>query len=449
MIDVYREAPPNRIEPYITAFKTFAPMMAGKNPPWINQLRKSAIAHFAEIGFPTMQHEDWKYTNVAPLINLPFQPVTFSPATISSEEIRPFTFNNMRGNRLVFLNGKFSAELSAILEDEEVAMINLLEAMEIYPREIEKHLGNYASHGDNAFASLNAAFFQDGAFISLPAGKKFDAPIHLLFVTSAAESGTTAHPRTLILAGKRSKLTVIESYVTIGDSPCFTNPVTEIFLDKDAELEHCKVQMECRECFHIASIQARQNQGSRFMSHSISIGGRIARNDIKTLLAGEECSCVLNGLYLGKDEQLIDHHTLVDHAKPRCESHEFYHGVLDEHSHGVFNGKIVVQQDAQKTNARQTNRNLLLSDTATIDTKPQLEIFADDVKCTHGATVGQLDEQAIFYLRSRGIGAENARRMLIYAFVSDVVNRISIEPVRAELDKILAERFQSKTAIAA
>jgi Fe-S cluster assembly protein SufD len=441
MIDVVHETLAEQTNPYAAEFKTFAPTVANKNPPWINQTRKSAIAHFAEIGFPTVQQEDWKYTNVAPLVNFPFKPATSQPAPISADDIKQFTFNDMRGSRLVFLNGQFAQNLSRIFDESEIALASLLSAMEIFPRTVEKHLGNYARYDENAFTSLNTAFFQDGAFISLPDDTQLDAPVHLLFLSSAAEKGATTHPRTLILVGKRSKMTVIENYVTIGNAPCFTNSVTEIHLQDDAELEHCKVQMECSDCFHIATIQAQQRQNSRFTSHSISLGGKIARNDIKTSFIGEGCHSLLNGLYLGRDEQLVDHHTSVEHAKPRCQSHEFYHGVLDGNSRGVFNGKIFVHQDAQKTDAKQTNRNLLLSDSATIDTKPQLEIFAHDVKCTHGATVGQLDEQAIFYLRARGIGINAARQMLIYAFVSDVVNRISIEPVRRELDRILSERF--------
>ena len=243
----------------------------------------------------------------------------------------------------------------------------------------------------------------------------------MLFIGASEQAGATALPRNLILAQRGARLKVIESYVSLSDAARVTNTVTELALEEGAEVEHCKVQQESGRAFHIATIQAMQAKDSRWTSHSIATGLRLARNQIQTLLNAEGAEAILNGLYLGDAEQLIDHHTVVDHARAHCESHEFYHGILAGRAHGVFNGKIFVRQDAQKTNAKQTNRNLLLSDNAVIDTKPQLEIFADDVKCTHGAVVGQLSDEAVFYLRSRGIGVEHARRMLIQAFASDVI----------------------------
>jgi Fe-S cluster assembly protein SufD len=248
-------------------------------------------------------------------------------------------------------------------------------------------------------------------------------------------------PRNLILAGPGASAKILESYVSLGSAAQVTNAVTELVLDPDANVEHCRIQQENDRSFHIATVQARQGRDSRWLSHSIAVGARLARNHVNTVLDGTGAEGVLNGLYLGRDEQLIDHHTVVDHATPHCESHEYYHGILADKSHGVFNGKILVRKDAQKTNAKQTNRNLLLSDSAAIDTKPQLEIFADDVKCTHGATVGQLSEEALFYLRARGIGLENARRMLIRAFASDMVDRIGLPSVRAALEEMLLQRI--------
>jgi Fe-S cluster assembly protein SufD len=240
---------------------------------------------------------------------------------------------------------------------------------------------------------------------------------------------------------------IVESFVSLADAAHFTNTVTELVLGAEANVDHCKIQEENERAIHIAAVQAQQARGSRWTSHSISTGARLARHQIQTVFQGEHGTCVLNGLYLGRRDQLTDHHTVVDHARPRCESHEFYHGVLSGRARGVFNGKIFVRQDAQKTNAKQNNRNLLLSDEAVVHTKPQLEIFADDVKCTHGATVGQLDEEAVFYLRSRGIGLAQARQIMVRAFASDVVERIPLEPVRAHLNHMLTERFQDKPAL--
>jgi Fe-S cluster assembly protein SufD len=442
MTATYRDNIRHQTEPYVAAFKEFGPAIAHKNPPWISQLRKSAMRHFAEIGFPSTDLEEWKYTNVSPLMEMAFKPASLEPATIEFDQVQPHTFG-LPGSRLVFVNGRFSAEFSDLPERHGSAhMGSLLAAMEHFPREVERHLGASARFDNNPFTSINTAFFSDGAFVTLPPKEVLDQPILILFVSLAANAGATTHPRNLIIADERSHGTIIEAYVSLGESPCFTNPVTEIVVGRHATVEHLKIQMECADCFHIAAVEARQEQDSRFISHSVSVGARLVRNEIHSLMDAPGADCVFNGLFLGKDSQLVDHHTSVEHAKPRCSSHEFYHGVLADHSHGVFNGKIHVHPDAQKTDARQTNRNLLLSDDAIIDTKPQLEIFADDVKCTHGATVGQLDEEAVFYLRSRGIGLATARQMLIHAFVSDVVNRINVPLVRTRLERLLADRFR-------
>ena len=445
MIEVFEKPTLSPSEPYEVRFKTFLQTVASKNPPWIKQIRKSAFARFAEVGFPTARNEDWKFTNIAPLLKLPFHPLEAPSRTLACEEVEPFRFGAREGRLLVFVDGHFAPKLSSLPDDEDGLQLGSLRAMlENNSREIEKHLAHYASDA-NAFTALNTAFFQDGAFVSVPAGRVVEDPVHLLFIAATNEPGAALHPRNLILAQKRSAVKILETYVSLTDAPYFTNAVTEIVVEPDAQIEHCKIQRESENAFHLATIKTNQNKNSRWTSHSISSGARLARNDIQSVLNAEGAECILNGLYLGRGEQLVDHHTVVEHAKPNCESHEFYHGILDGKSRGVFNGKIFVQQDAQKTNAKQTNRNLLLSDDAVVDTKPQLEIFADDVKCTHGATVGQLDEDAIFYLRSRGIGLENARRMLIHAFAHDVVERINLEAVRAELDKFLMERFEGAT----
>ncbi len=273
-------------------------------------------------------------------------------------------------------------------------------------------------------------------------------PVHLLFIATETGAGATAHPRNLIIAEKNSRLTVIESYVGAADGGYFTNAVEELIIGVNAVVEHCKFQDEGASAFHIAAIHAHLGRNCNFIAHSVATGARLSRNNIRTSLADEGVECVLNGLYLTRDEQLADHHMIVEHAKPHCNSHEYYNGILDGRSRGVFHGRILVRPDAQKTDAKQTNKNLLLSDDATADTKPQLEIYADDVKCTHGATVGQLNDESIFYLRARGIGLETARRMLIHAFAGEIIDRIRYAPAREELDKIVWDRLEQNPLVA-
>jgi Fe-S cluster assembly protein SufD len=420
------------------ALAAFARADSGGHPAWLRAIRDAAAAQAARIGFPTTRQEEWKFTNMAPVLQLPLHPAKKTGAKISRQDIAPFTFG-LDCHRLVFVDGHFCADLCSLPGDGNDLQLGNLK---MYSREAEMHLARHADANANFFTALNTAFFQDGAFVFIAAGKTADKPVHLLFIGVSEEAGATALPRSLIVAQRGAQVKIIESHVSLADAARVTNAVTELVLGPEAGVEHCKVQQESERAFHIATIQAVQAAGSRWTSHSIALGARLARNQIQTLLSAEGAAAILNGLYLGHAEQLLDHHTVVDHAKPRCESHEFYHGILADRAHGVFNGKIFVRQDAQKTNAKQTNRNLLLSDSAVIDTKPQLEIFADDVKCTHGAAIGQLSDEALFYLRARGIGLEHARRMLIQAFASDVVERIGIGPVRAQLERMLVERFK-------
>jgi Fe-S cluster assembly protein SufD len=276
-----------------------------------------------------------------------------------------------------------------------------------------------------------------------------ETPINLQFISTAKEPGATAQPRNLVLLGAGSQATVIESYRTLGEAPSFTNVVTELRLDEGAVLEHCKFQQEGLNAFHMSTLNANLGAKSALTSHSIALGAKLSRNNIRTCLAGPGVQCVLNGLYLTRADQLADHHMVVEHAAPNCASHEYFNGILEGHSKGVFHGRILVRPAAQKTDAKQTNKNLLLSEDATVDTKAQLEIYADDVKCTHGATVGQLNEESIFYLRSRGLGAETARRMLIHAFAGEILERIRHRPAREELDRIVWERLETNPHVAA
>ncbi len=427
---------------YLEKFERFE--REAKHPSWVFPLRKAGIARFAELGFPTLHDEDWRFTNVAPIANLPFKPL-FQPVAdgLSAEALRPFAFTQLPATRLVFLNGHYAPELSTMLPlDPGVMVMNLAQALTQHSSLLEKHLGRYAPGDANPFVALNTAFFQDGAFIYVPAGKSIEHPVHLLFMTTAAQPGITTHPRNLIIAEKGSQLSVLESYVTTETTAYFTNAVTEFVLGENAIVEHCKFQDESPGAFHMAAIHAHLGRHCNFVAHSIATGARLSRNNIRTTLAGEGVECVLNGLYLTHGDQLADHHMVVDHAQPHCQSHEYYNGILDGRSKGVFHGRILVRQAAQKTDAKQTNKNLLLSEEAMVDTKPQLEIYADDVKCTHGATIGQLNEQSIFYLRARGIGLETARRMLIHAFAGEITERIRHAGARDEMDKLVWDRLE-------
>src|SRR5260370_2633276 len=422
--------------PYLEKFERFE--KEAKSRPGVFPLRKAATARFAELGFPTLHHEDWRFTNVAPIAKLPFKPV-FEPASDapSAGQIAGFTFGKIPACRLVFINGHYSAELSSGAPlPQGVIAGSLASALPLHSEFLQKHLGGYASE-TSAFTSLNAAFFQDGAFIYVPEGAALESPLHLLFISTASETGATVQPRNLIIAEKSSRLTIIESYVSTTDAAYFTNTVTELAAGEGAVIEHCKFQDESLSAYHIAALHAHLGRNCNFISHSFAAGARLSRNNIRTSLAGEGLECVLNGLYLTKADQLADHHMIVEHAQPHCNSHQYFNGILDGRSKGVFHGRILVRQAAQKTDAKQTNKNLLLSDDATVDTMPQLEIYADDVKCTHGATIGQLNEESIFYLRARGIGQEIARRMLIHAFAGEIIERLMYPAVRAELDHVI------------
>jgi Fe-S cluster assembly protein SufD len=429
-------------EPHLEQFERFE--NEEKHPSWVFPLRKAGMARFAEQGFPTINDEDWRFTNVSPIAKLPFKPA-FSPNRdgIGSQTIADFSFGQLAAHRLVFVNGHFLSELSsAPAQSDGVVIANVAAALISHPALLEKHLGRYSQAEDNAFASLNTAFFQDGGFVYVPAGRVVEKPIHLLYISTATDPGTTSHPRNLVVIEKGGQATVLETYVSTADAAYFTNAVTELILAEGAMLEHCKFQDEAPSAFHVAAIHAQLGPKANLISHSFATGARLSRNNIRTALAGEGVECILNGLYVIKGDQLADHHMVVEHAQPHCNSHEYYNGILDGRSKGVFHGRILVRQIAQKTDAKQTNKNLLLSDDATADTKPQLEIYADDVKCTHGATIGQLNEESIFYLRARGIGMDTARQMLIHAFAGEIIERIRHRPAREELDALIWDRLE-------
>jgi len=409
----------------------------------IGLLRRSAFARFAELGLPTTQDEDWKYTSLAPLTQIQFAaPTQGKLPTLEQLDHLAGRSRGDDGIRLVFIDGRYCPELSSRGTRTGGAFIGGLgTAHAERPELVEQDLARHADYQRNALTALNTAFIEDGAFIHLPAGTVLQAPIHLLFVSSASGNATLSQPRNLIVLGAGSQATVVETWAGLSDEVYFTNAVTEVVLGDNARLDHCKLQEESERAFHIALTQVHHGRDSRFSSHSVALGAALARNDVRALFAGEGSECTLNGLYMATGKQHLDNRTLIDHQSPRCTSRELYKGVLDGHSRGVFSGRVLVRHGAQKTDASQTNKNLLLSDDALVDTKPQLEIFADDVKCAHGAAVGQLDEDALFYLRSRGISQEAAKSLLSYAFASEMVNLIPLAPVRARVRELVTSRL--------
>ena len=427
-------------------------------PEWLQHLRQHGIARFAALGFPTTKNEDWHFTSVAPIAEQTFRPAVVSKAGVSSEgstagmvapaDLRRFNFGQPDWHTLVFVNGEFSKGLSSYAGlGNGVRVSSLAHAIRSGTGRPERHLGKIAAFDNHTFTALNTAFIRDGAFVELEANAEIEQPIHLLFV-SQGQGEAVAHPRNLIIAAQNSRAAIIESYVCIRDDCYFTNAVTEVSLGEGARLDHYKLQRESEKSFHVGTVQIRQARDSQLHSFSFAVGGALARTNIYTSLDGDGATCTLNGLYLTDGTQHIDNQTSIEHIAPNCPSHEVYKGVLDGRSHGVFNGKVYVHPEAQKTDGKQSNNNLLLSPTARVDTKPQLEIFADDVKCTHGATVGRLDEMAMFYLNSRGIGRETARTLLTYAFAADVLETIELEPLKKELERMVLARFADSGALA-
>jgi Fe-S cluster assembly protein SufD len=423
----------------------FSQFETATQPKWLAPVRKAGLASFADQGFPKLSDEDWRFTNVAPIAKLNFQ--LAKEVSVNGAEtklIDESAFAKLSGHRLVFVNGFFCAKLSSLKPVAGgVRIENLSAALARDSALIEKHLGKYAHTASNTFAALNQAFFTDGAFIFVPAGVEVAEPVQLIYISSAVQNGETILPRNLVIAEANSKLTVVESYISTGNVAYFTNAVTEILAGESARVEHVKLQDEAPDAFHIATIAGEFGRTSNVTVHSFALGAKLSRTNIRTKLAGEGLECILNGLYLTRGEQLADHHMIVEHAQPHCASHEYFNGILDDKSKGIFHGRIYVHPIAQKTDAKQTNKNLLLSDDATADTKPQLEIYADDVKCTHGATIGQLNDESIFYLRSRGIGTDTARQMLIHAFAGEIIERIKCEPAREVIDKLVWNRLEA------
>ncbi len=409
-------------------------------PGWLAALRKAGMARFAEAGFPTTDQEEWRLTNVEPIAATPFAPAPRALDGVGARHIEPYALGGPRIAQLVFVDGRFAPGLSAPGSlPAGVRAGSLAEAIAEEPALVEPHLGKVAPVDSSPFADLNTAFIEDGAFVRVPEGTFVDLPIHLLHLSTSRYEPTVRHPRVLILVGGGAQASFVESYAAAGtDGAYFTNAVTEIVGGRGAVVDHYRVQRESLSAYHVAALQARLARDCSFSTHSISVGGALVRNDVNAVLDGEGASCTLNGLFLATGRQHVDNHTRLDHASPHCGSRELYKGILAERARGVFSGRIVVRKDAQKTDSKQTNKNLLLSEDALIDTQPQLEIYADDVKCTHGATIGQIDEDSIFYLRSRGLDEASARAILVHAFAGDLLNRIKVACLREILDELVS-----------
>jgi Fe-S cluster assembly protein SufD len=424
-------------------FADFAAIERASNgASWLRALRKQGMERFAEMGFPTTRQEAWRFTNTAVLAQTPFRPALAADDGSAIDEDAWF----FRGDaaRLVFVNGRLSTRLSSLTSfPRGTRVMSLRHAIESHGALVEERLGRFADSAHEAFVALNTALFTDGAFIEIPDGVVLESPMHLVYLRSDDAEGTVTHPRNFVVVGRDAQALVIESYRSSAEQKYFTNAVTEFVVGENSSVEHVRLQQESGQAFHVGNVVAHQGRASRFLSHSVSLGAQLARHDIRSVLAGEGAECTLNGLYQVGGRQHVDHHTTLDHAMPHCGSREYYRGVLDGKSSAVFSGAIVVRKDAQKTDAIQSNKNLLLSEEATINTKPELQILADDVRCTHGATVGQLDPEAIFYLRARGIGLEAARHLLTRAFANDVISRIHFAPARERLEATLLSRLSA------
>ena len=401
-------------------------------------LRRDAFARFTALGFPTTRDEAWKYTSVAPIAKTPFRPAAKDSPRFRRHAPSIPLVGEGEGARFVFVNGRHAPELSGNNFGAAV-VASLPKALGDHSMAIEAHLGRIAGFEKSSFSALNTAFLEDGVFVLVPRGAVVEEPIHLVFLSEADGEPSVSNPRVLILAEANSQARIIESH--LGRGTYFSNAVTEIACGDGAVLEHYKLQRESVSAFHVQTLAAAQGRAARFDSHNFCLGAALARTDIDVLFQAEGGECSLNGLFVTAGTQHIDNHTLVDHAKPHCTSRQFYKGILDGKSRGVFHGKVIVRPDAQKTDAIQTNKNLLLSREALVNSTPALEILADDVKCKHGSTIGQLDAAALFYLRARGIAEEDARAMLTYGFAADLASRIRVPWIREEIEAFLGGRL--------
>jgi Fe-S cluster assembly protein SufD len=425
---------------YLESLLQGQPQLPPSPLAWFNQLRASAVDRAGTLKVPTTRDEEWRFTDISPLAKLSFQPVR-TTSSVQKEDIEHFYLKET-SITLVFIDGMYAPELSTQSNEIGASLVvtNLSAALATHAKAIEPHLGRHVGFQDNLFAALNTAFLHDGALIIVPCDAVIERPVHVLFIATRAESAS--HPRCLLIAGSGSAVTIVEDYVTLQEGPYITNAVTEIAVGDNAQVSHTRLQRDSGQAFHMANCAVSLARASHYKSVSVAFGARISRYDLNALLAAEGAECSVDGLALINGRQLADTHTSIDHATPDGISRQLHKCIIDGAAHGVFNGKIIVRPGAQRTDSSQSSRNLLLSGRARIDTKPQLEIFADDVKCAHGATVGQLDNEELFYLKSRGLSEIAARNLLTYAFGAEVIDRIPVDSLKHRLERTVLEQTQ-------
>jgi Fe-S cluster assembly protein SufD len=427
---------------YLDAFADFSRKAAGHDVAWLRRLREDAFARFSETGFPTTHDEDWRFTNVSSIARQEFS-LARGTTSVSDSDFRGWILDGAAA-RLVFVDGQFAPTLSDVRSlPTGVKVSSLKKEIARAPEVLRQHLGQYLDIRRDPFCALNTAFAEEGAFVHIAAGTVIDRPIHLLFLSTAGNIPNMVHPRNLLLIEREAQAQIIEEYGSLGSGMVLSNSATELVAGENSTVSHSMIERENLTSFNISTLRVQMDRNANFASHSVLLGGGLVRNNVHPVLAGEGGECLINGLFAGNGQQHLDNYMYVEHASPHSTSRQFYNGILDGAAHGVFHGRIVVHKNAQKTDAKQTNRNLLLSDDAQIDTKPQLEIYADDVKCTHGATIGQIEENALFYLRSRGIDEVSARRLLLGAFANECVERMNPGPARTHVEELIASHLLS------
>jgi len=424
----------------VADFQATEGRLNGETKSDVHLKRREAIQNFEKLGFPTIKHEEWKYSSLNNLIKQAFD---FNVKTeFGVDDVAALEIPHLQGNILYFVNGIYNAALSRVVSPEsQLQILSFGKAIKEQPEMLASYFGKYANYQDDAFTALNTAFAHDGVVIHVPAGKVVEEPIIVRFITDARTVNAASQPRNLIVVGKNAEVKIAESFRTIGDNGSFTNVVTEIVVEENANVQYYKVQNESDKAYHIGTTQVSQKSNSHFYAVTVTVNGGFVRNNLNIVLDGQNCEAFMYGLYFPNGKQHIDNHTLVDHAKPNSYSNELYKGILKDKSTGVFNGKIFVRDHATKTNAYQSCRNIMLSDDASMNTKPQLEIYNDDVKCSHGTTTGKFNEEALFYMRSRGIPKDEAMTLLMYAFCEDVISQIKIDSIKGYLEGMIAEKL--------
>lgn len=414
-----------------------------EGPAWLTPRREAALEEFRKAGFPTTKHEAWRFTNVQPLVRIPFRLAdTMSRAPVSRQQLSALLGGKTPGPVAVLVNGVFRPDLSSLADlPAGVVISSIRAAWEKYPDKVEPHLAKYARDSANPFTALNTALFRDGAFVFVPRRTVVEQPIQIVSLAGPGSEPLMWHLRHLVVVEAEARASLVESYQALGDGVYFTNAVTEFVLGDGARADHCRIQYESEQAYHVSTSQSFQGRDSHLVSCNVALGGALARHDVNVVMGGTGGYLVLDGLTVIDGRQHVDYHTVLDHAQPHSESRELFNGIFDGHARGVFNGRIIVRPGAQRTDSKQTNNNILLSRDARADSQPQLEIYADDVKCTHGSTTGPLDPAAIFYLRSRGLNEAQARHALVYGFCAEVLNQIDVPQIREALDVLVETRL--------